>query len=71
MKLEGHGPEWEESEKPAIEQLVQMGYEYKSQRELNSTREFYNDPLLLDRLEKSILKLNPWIDEEGIADVLR
>ena len=71
MNLEGHGPEWEESEKPAIEQLIQMGYEYKSQRELNSTRESYNDPLLVDRFEKSILKLNPWIDEEGIADILR
>lgn len=71
MKLEGNGPEWDESEKPAIEQFVQMGYEYKSQRELNLTRESYNEPLLLDRLEKSIQKLNPWIDEEGISDAIR
>ena len=52
MILEGNGPEWDESEKPAIEQLRQMGYEYISQRDLNKTRESYNEPLLLYRLEK-------------------
>jgi len=71
MNLEGNGPEWDESEKPAIEQLVQMGFEYKNQRELNKTRESYNEPLLLDRLEKAILRLNPWIDEDGVADAIR
>ena len=32
MILEGHGKEWEFSEKPAIEQLVKMGYEYKTNK---------------------------------------
>lgn len=71
MKLVGHGPEWEESEKPAIEQLIKLGYEYVNQQDLNKTRESYNDPLLLDRLEKAILRLNPWIDEDGIVDSIR
>lgn len=71
MIFEISGSEYAESEKPAIEQLIKLGYSYKSQKELNNTRKSFNDPLLLDKLEESILKLNPWIDEEGVDEVIR
>ena len=71
MSLQGHGPEWEQSEKPALEQLIQLGFEYKNKADLDKTRESELEPLLMDRLEQSILKLNPWIDEFGIEDAIR
>ena len=71
MIMQGHGPEWEQSEKPALEQLVQLGFEYKARAELDKTRESELEPLLIDRLEQAILKLNPWIDEFGIKDTIR
>ncbi|MGB9167419.1 MAG: hypothetical protein WCB31_00660, partial [Nitrososphaeraceae archaeon] len=51
--------EYRESELPALRQLVAMGYQYKSQSELNRERRDYREVLLYDRLEKTIRKLNP------------
>jgi type I restriction enzyme R subunit len=62
--------EYIESEKPAIDQLIAMGYQYKSQQELNLERKDYRQVILYDRLEKSIRKLNPEIDDDGIFDAL-
>ena len=45
--------EWLESEHPAIQQLQAMGYEYKSQSELNKERKDYREVLLYNRLEDS------------------
>lgn len=78
MILEGHGKEWEFSEKPAIEQLVKMGYEYKTNKELNQERDDYSDPLLLDRVKAAIKRINvdddgnPWIlgEDEAIQDAI-
>jgi type I restriction enzyme, R subunit len=67
---QGHGAEWEYSEKPAIEQLIKMGYEYKSNQQLKLERDDFNQGLLLQRLRKGIKKINPWIDEEGIQDAI-
>ena len=47
-----------------------MGYEYKSQQELNIERKDYRQILLYDRLEKTIRKLNPEIDDDGVYDAL-
>lgn len=58
------------SERPALEQLVKMGYQYLSQRELNRTRRAYNEVLLYDRLERAIRRLNPELDEDGVRDAL-
>ncbi|AIC16478.1 type I restriction endonuclease subunit R [Nitrososphaera viennensis] len=58
------------SELPALEQLVRMGYQYLSQRDLNKTRKDYRQVLLYDRLEKAIRKLNPELDEDGVKDAL-
>ena len=62
--------EFLESEKPAIEQLHAMGYEYKSQSELNKERRDYREVLLYDRLEAAIMKHNPELDEDGIYEAL-
>jgi type I restriction enzyme, R subunit len=62
--------EWLKSEKPALEQLSAMGYEYKSQTELNKIRRDYREVLLYDRLEAAIRKINPELDEDGVYDAL-
>ena len=62
--------EWTNSELPALEQLYAMGYEYKSQAELNKPRRDYREVLLYDRLEAAIRKHNPMIDEDGVYDAL-
>jgi type I restriction enzyme R subunit len=66
----GKGKEASESELPALEQLVNMGYEYKTQAELNRTRKKYSEILLYDRLEEALKRLNPEIDGDGIQDAL-
>ena len=43
--------EWLKSELPALEQIYAVGYEYKSQAELNKVRRDYREVLLYDRLE--------------------
>ena len=62
--------EWLKSELPALEQLKAMGYEYKSQANLNKERKDFREVLLYDRLEKALRKHNPEIDDEGIYDAL-
>ena len=66
----GTGDEAVESELPALKHLVAMGYEYKTQSELNKTRRDFREVLLYDRLEKAIRRLNPELDEDGIHDAL-
>jgi type I restriction enzyme R subunit len=74
LSLEGHGPEWEESEKPALEQLIKMGYRYETQKELDQKRTKqdggFGEPIIIDIFKKQIQKLNPWLDEDGIQEVL-
>ena len=66
----GTGDEVQHSELPALEQLVMMRYEYKSQTEINRERKKITDVLLYDRLRESIQKINPEIDSDGIDDAL-
>ena len=47
-----------------------MGYEYKSQSELNKERRDYREVLLYDRLEAAIRKHNPELDEDGVYEAL-
>ena len=58
--------EYQQSELPALIQLVTMGYQYKNQSDLNIERRDYREVLLYDRLEKAVRKLNPDLDEDGI-----
>ena len=66
----GKGDEVTESELPALEQLVAMGYEYKSQADLNKERRDYRQVLLNKRIEDALRRLNPELDEDGIHDAL-
>lgn len=66
----GTGIEAQESELPVLEQLVSMGYEYKTQAELNRTRQKYSDVILYDRLEEAIRRLNPELDDDGVKDAV-
>jgi hypothetical protein len=58
--------EWEYSEKPAKEQLLKMGYEYKSNHQLNLERDAYNQGLLLKRLNKAIKKSTRGLMMKGL-----
>lgn len=71
MSAKTSKPEWEFSEKPAIDQLVKMGYEYKTQKELHQERESRYDVLLPQRLEKALMKLNPWLAPEDSQEAIR
>lgn len=62
--------EWLKSELPALEQLFTMGYEYKSQSELNKERKDLREVLLYDRVEAAIRKNNPEIDQDGVYGAL-
>ncbi|HKG31466.1 MAG TPA: type I restriction endonuclease subunit R [Nitrososphaeraceae archaeon] len=62
--------EYLKSERPAIQQLKAMGYDYKSQSELNKERRDYREVLLYDRLEAAIRKHNPELDEDGVYEAL-
>ena len=66
----GSGKEVCESELPALKQLVALGYEYKTSRELKRTRRKYADVILYDRLEEAIRSLNPMLDNDGIRDAV-
>jgi type I restriction enzyme, R subunit len=66
----GTGDEVIESELPALEQLVAMGYQYKSQTDLNKERKDYRQVLLYKRIEEAIRRLNPELDEDGIHDAM-
>src|SRR5215204_467865 len=62
--------EYQESELPALRQLIEMGYQYKNQSDLNRERKDYREVLLYDRLEKAMRKLNPELDEDGVYDAI-
>jgi type I restriction enzyme R subunit len=62
--------EFNESEKPALDLLIAMGYQYKSQIEINVERKDYRQVLLYERLERSIRRLNPELDDDGVVDAL-
>ena len=66
----GTGKEVRESELPALEQLVAMGYKYKSQKALNHTRKKQSEILLYDRLEKAVKHLNPQLDGNGVRGAI-
>ena len=66
----GQGPEIDHSEKPALEQLTKMGYEYKSKTNLNKERKKTTEVLLYGRLREALKRINPEIDDDGITDAI-
>jgi type I restriction enzyme R subunit len=68
------GPEGLLSEKPAIEQLVKLGYEYLSGDEVAASskeRNTLKDVVFIDTLTQSLKRINPWINEENLRKVVR
>jgi len=66
----GTGDEIKHSELPALEQLVTMGYQYKSKTDLNKERKKTTEVLLYDRLREAIQRINPELDSDGVDDAL-
>ena len=66
----GTGDEIKYSELPALEQLVTMGYEYKSKNDLKKERKKTTEVLLYDRLRNAIQRINPDIDSDGVDDAI-
>ena len=57
--------EYLQSELPAIELLKQLGYEY-----LVAKGEMY-EVILQERLEASLKRINPWLNENNLQKVIR
>ena len=53
-----------------IEQLVELGYTHLIGSELVNER-LESDVLLKQRLESAVIRLNPWINESNVAQVIR
>lgn len=64
----GNGDEVEHSERPALEQLVGLGYNYKTRSEIIKEREKTTQVLLHKRLKDALHRINPDLDEDGISD---
>lgn len=67
-------------EQPALQQLQKLGWTYVSGLELAplasaedspNRRDYLRDVVLVNRLEASLRKLNPWISEENLRKVMR
>ena len=66
-------------EQPVIAWLKELGYDYEpgpdlSPGQVTSERENFREVLLLPRLKRSLIRINPWIDEmedEAIEQLMR
>lgn len=67
-------------ERPAIEQLMKLGWSYLPGTALapaagtdegKAERQYYRDVVLVNRLESALRRLNPWISEENLRKVMR
>jgi len=63
--------EYEWVQKPFIDQLVELGYEYCDPKDLEKEREIPRSVLLIPRLKEAIKKLNDWLPEQHLDAVLR
>ena len=62
--------EYEWVQKPFIEQLEELGYEYCDPRDLDKERESLRSVLLIPRLRDAIKRLNEWLPEQHLDAVL-
>ena len=65
-----NGEEGQETELPALNLLRSMGYEYKTNFEINKERKDHREALLYGRVRAAIKKLND-LDDKGVEDALR
>jgi type I restriction enzyme R subunit len=68
--------EYEQVELPAIEKLKSLGYAYLSGAELSPAaaipeRRSERDVVLECRLRSSLLKINPWLNDENLHKIIR
>ncbi|PFQ31116.1 type I restriction endonuclease subunit R [Bacillus cereus] len=54
-----------------ITQLQELSYEYIHGSSLDSERESRGEIVLKERLNKAILRLNPWLSETNLAKIMR
>ena len=61
-------------EQPAIDQLKEIGWSYKDGRELapdkSNIRSSFKEVVLTPNLEQAIKRINPWISEENLWEVV-
>lgn len=63
-------PEYLYSELPAIELFKKLGFNYFD-GSIADTRESINEVILEDRLRQSLLKINPWLQDNTLEKVVR
>lgn len=63
-------PEYLYSELPAIELFKKLGFNYFD-ASIADTRESINEVILEDRLRQSLLKINPWLQNNTLEKVVR
>lgn len=63
-------PEYLYSELPAIELFKKLGFNYFD-GSIADTRESINEVILEDRLRQSLLKINPWLQNNTLEKVVR
>ncbi len=63
--------EYEWVQKPFIEKLEELGYEYYDPKDLEKERESLRSVLLIPRLRDAIKRLNEWLPEQHLDAVLR
>ena len=64
------GEEGQETELPALKLIHALGYDYKTNFELNQERTDHRQAILYDRLRAAIKRLNN-LDDEGVEDAIR
>jgi type I restriction enzyme, R subunit len=62
-------------EQPALDQLQRLGWDHVHGKQLSpedsDERAYYSDVVLIKRLEASIQRLNPWINDENLRKIVR
>jgi len=64
------GEEGQETELPALKLIHSLGYDYKTNSEINKERTDHRQALLYGRLKDAIKRLNN-LDDDGVQDALR
>ncbi len=68
------GQDWNElheSENPAVNLLKAFGYHYVASDTLETERDSLKDTILVGRLSKALMKLNPWLSDDNKHDAIR
>jgi type I restriction enzyme R subunit len=66
--------DWNEinlSEEPAVRLLEALGYAFVPSEELEGERESLKEVILIPRLTKKLLEINPWLSEENLRKAVR